>query len=86
MVVPAIFFVLVRPVDAYIGKFTSAPTETFPSLPVVWFQNWSWLLFVIPLSLVLLLISYRTAVITPLAMGPVLFIGIVSLDDFDDYF
>ena len=86
MVVPAIFFVLVRPMDAYIGKFTSAPTETFPVFAGSLVSEL--VLVVVCHSPVISpsAFSYRTAVITSLAMGPVLFIGIVSLDDFDDHF
>jgi len=55
LVAQSIFFVLIAPVDAYLGKFTAAPPPTIPNLLITWFSNWSWVLLVLPLALILLL-------------------------------
>lgn len=55
MVMPAIFFVVVVPVDHYLNTFTTAPQPTFFNLFMVWFQNWVWLLLIFPLLFLLLL-------------------------------
>ena len=55
LMVPAIFFVAIHPVDRYLGSFASAPDASAPILLMIWFQNWSWLLLIIPLLLILLL-------------------------------
>ena len=51
----AVAFVLIRPVDRFLKSFPSVPDPAPLTLVVVWLQNWSWLLFIVPLFLVLLL-------------------------------
>jgi hypothetical protein len=51
----AIAIVLIGPVDNYIDSFTGIPSPTPLLLIAVWFQNWSWLLFIVPLLMVFLL-------------------------------
>jgi hypothetical protein len=56
LMIIAIAITSITPVDHYIDSFTSAPEPTTPLILVtVWYQNWSWLLFIIPLLLIILL-------------------------------
>jgi hypothetical protein len=51
----AIAIVLIAPVDRYLQSFSGIPEPAPLVLFCIWFQNWSWLLFIVPLLLVLLL-------------------------------
>ncbi len=55
LMTPAFFFVIITPVNAYLGRFATAPQPAVATLLIVWFQNWSWLLLIFPLLLILLL-------------------------------
>ena len=52
---PAIFLVAGTPIQKYLHEFTIAPSPTVPILLMTWFQNWSWMLLIFPLFLILLL-------------------------------
>jgi signal transduction histidine kinase len=52
---PALLIVVTAPIDTYMGKLTSAPPPTILNLLILWFENWSWLLMIFPLLLILLL-------------------------------
>lgn len=49
-------FTLGNPVEVYLGTFTTAPLNPSPwFLILLWFNNWSWLLLIFPLLLIVLL-------------------------------
>jgi hypothetical protein len=51
---PAI--VIALPVDSYLNRFTSAPPTPGPLLLLaLWYNNWSWLLYIFPILFILLL-------------------------------
>jgi hypothetical protein len=52
---PALLIVVTAPIDTYMGRLTSAPPLTISNLLILWFENWSWLLMIFPLLLILLL-------------------------------
>ena len=55
LITPAIFMAAGAPIDSYLRRFPTAPPLSAPILLMTWFQNWSWMLLIFPLFLILLL-------------------------------
>jgi signal transduction histidine kinase len=55
LMTPAIVIVVVTPIDLQMNEFNTAPEPTISNLLFLWFQNWSWLFYIFPLLLILLL-------------------------------
>src|SRR5829696_8089281 len=56
LMVPVGLYVVGGPIASYIENLApSSPEPTVPSLLIVWFNNWNWLLLIFPLLLILLL-------------------------------
>ena len=85
LMTPAIAFVVIPPVDNYIGSFTTTPPPTLSVWLAVWFQSWAWLLFIIPLLLTLLLfptgkpLSPRWRWVTVWALGTVTYFAVMGM-------
>lgn len=56
LMIPALLFVLVSPIDNYLESFATVPPEptTFTYI-LLWIQNWAWLPLIYPIILIPLL-------------------------------